>query len=215
MFDIHSVMTELSKIRPIFHSEADFQHALAWQIREAMPDCKVRLEIDPFPDDPKRMHLDIWLPTEEMVIELKYFGQKLDTELDCERFALSNRAAVNVTRYGFVEDIRRLEQVVTNWKPGNSGLAILLTNTPGFWKPSGGTPLDADFHVYEGRQITNKRELIWKNRSGQLREKPIKLQNSYTMRWKDFSEVPGNGNYRQFRYLVVVVGNNPAELPIS
>ena len=206
MINIHEVMTELAKTRPIFHSEADFQFALAWQIREMMPDCKIRLEIDPFPYDPKRMYLDIWLPTEEMVIELKYFGQNLDMAWAGERFVLSNRAAVNVTRYGFVRDIQRIERVVKNSRAGNSGLTILLTNTPGLWKPAVGTPLDADFHVYEGRQITNERDLIWKNQRGQLREEPIKLQNSYTMRWKDYSEVSGTGNFRQFRYLAVAIG---------
>jgi len=41
MFDIHGVLKDLSKHRPIFCSEADFQDALAWQIHEAMPDCEI------------------------------------------------------------------------------------------------------------------------------------------------------------------------------
>ena len=40
MINIHEVMTELAKMRPIFHSEADFQFALAWQIREMMPETR-------------------------------------------------------------------------------------------------------------------------------------------------------------------------------
>lgn len=41
MFDIHGVLKDLSKHRPIFCSEADFQDALAWQIHEEMPDCEI------------------------------------------------------------------------------------------------------------------------------------------------------------------------------
>ncbi len=204
MLNIHAVMTELAKTRPIFHSEADFQHALAWRIQKLMPNCEIRLEVSPSPFP--RMSLDIWLPTEETVMELKYFGQNLNIEWASERFVLPNRAAVNVSRYGFVKDIQRLERVVARWKPANSGLAVLLTNTPRFWKHTRGSHLDADFHVYEGRKITNERELIWLNTAGQLRESPIKSQDSYSMRWRDYSEIPGTGNYGQLRYLGVAVG---------
>jgi hypothetical protein len=55
--DIHGLMQRLSKSRPIFHSEADFQFALAWRIKESMPDCEVRLEFKPYADE--SMFLDI------------------------------------------------------------------------------------------------------------------------------------------------------------
>ena len=61
MLDIANLMLGLSKSRPIFHSEADFQHALAWQIHERLPDCQVRLEYNPLPAQKKRMYLDIWV----------------------------------------------------------------------------------------------------------------------------------------------------------
>ena len=70
MMDIDGLMAKLSKRRQIFHSEADFQHALAWEIHLANPDCQVRLEFSPFPDDERAMLLDIWLPTESLAIEL-------------------------------------------------------------------------------------------------------------------------------------------------
>ena len=70
MIDIHNLIANLSKQRPIFHSEADFQHALAWQIHKTMPDCKIRLEL-PYRKE-KNWHLDIYLPIQRIVIELKY-----------------------------------------------------------------------------------------------------------------------------------------------
>jgi len=46
-FDLASVMYELSVVRPVFHSEADFQHALAWQIHKQNSALKIRLEYRP------------------------------------------------------------------------------------------------------------------------------------------------------------------------
>jgi len=41
---LQKVIHLLSKERPLFHSEADFQHALAWAIHKNYPDVEVRLE---------------------------------------------------------------------------------------------------------------------------------------------------------------------------
>ncbi len=45
MVSIEALLATLAGSRKVFHSEADFQHALAWQIHEAMPDSQVRLEV--------------------------------------------------------------------------------------------------------------------------------------------------------------------------
>src|SRR6266567_4623533 len=62
----------LAAERPIFHSEADFQHALAWLLHQRFPHAALRLEYRPFPDE--RFYLDIWVDigTERLAIELKY-----------------------------------------------------------------------------------------------------------------------------------------------
>ena len=43
MLDIDGLMASLANRQKVFHSEADFQHALAWQIHEAAPESQVRL----------------------------------------------------------------------------------------------------------------------------------------------------------------------------
>jgi hypothetical protein len=128
MLDIHHLMSELARSRPVFHSEADFQHALAWQIREAMPDCSVRLEFKPFPDDDKRMYLDIWLPTVGVAIELKYPTRKLELNHNDEYFSLADHSAQDIQRYDFLKDLQRLENVVARHQPAKAGYAVLLTN---------------------------------------------------------------------------------------
>jgi len=43
-FNIEKVLVSLSRDRPVFHSEKDFQFALAWKIHEMYPRAQVRLE---------------------------------------------------------------------------------------------------------------------------------------------------------------------------
>ena len=140
--DILSRMKGLAQDRPIFHSEADFQHALAWHIHEVMPDCRVRLEFKPqaksCPGKNKSclgMYLDIWLESMgvAVAVELKYRTQKLVLERTGESFALRNQAAQPLGRYDFIKDIRRLERVVADG-PAETGFAVLLTNDPSYWE---------------------------------------------------------------------------------
>ena len=57
--DIVHVMSELAGTRPVFHSEADFQHALACCIHSSLTDGDARLEYKPDPIKP--VYLDLWL----------------------------------------------------------------------------------------------------------------------------------------------------------
>lgn len=152
MIDIHCLMADLSKHRPIFHSEADFQFALAWRIHEVMSDCKIRLEW-PY-RKAKYWHLDIWLSIPRIAIELKYRTQKLEWEYDGEHFSLGSRGRHG--GYGFLDDIQKLERVVKDGK-AKSGVAVLLTNDPSNWKPPS----------QQGTKDTNVRlhELDWKEYS--------------------------------------------------
>ena len=127
------MMTGLARCRPVFHSEADFQHALAWQIREAMPESRLRLEFKPLPGNERRVHLDIWVPTEGLAIELKYPTQSFQKTVAGESFVLAEQGAQPIQRYEFLDDLRRLEHVVEQYGPARAGCAILLTNVPGYW----------------------------------------------------------------------------------
>ena len=192
MFDIHNLMADLSQQRPIFHSEADFQHALAWQIHETIPDCKIRLEFPPFLD--KRMYLDIWLSTPRIAIELKYRTKKLELKHDGEDFALRNQGAYDFGEYDFLKDIHRLERIVTDRK-AKAAFGVLLTNDPRYWDPpkreSWKETTDADFRLHEDRKITGK--LAWFDGTAestkQGREDPICLTDSYHLHWQDYSSL--------------------------
>ena len=214
MFDIHGMMKDLSKYRPLFHSEADFQFALAWKIQKAMPDCEIRLELPyrvlvPQSDETDKNHLDIYLRTEKIAIELKYRTRPGKDKWNNELFVLKNQSAQNIGRYGFLKDIQRLERIVADGK-AKSGVAVLLTNDPGFWGPprqGWNETNDAKFRLHEKKQTKNS-NLAWTEKTAESRKKKhpsFSLMGSYRMRWRDYSNL-GTGKHQQFRYLAVSVG---------
>ena len=204
MLDIHSIMRGLADKRPIFHSEADFQFALAWHIKKKAPNCEVRLEWPPLKEN---MRIDIWLRNDATVIELKYPLDKApEIWHDGERFKLGNYRSAQA-RYSFVKDIERIEQLVDNKHARvKRGFAVLLTNRPRLWKEPPRTRPDTndkEFRIHEHRRL--KGELCWRDRAPSRRmQDSIKLQKSYKMSWRDYHDF---GAKVRFRYLAIEVGN--------
>ena len=108
VLDITRLLDGLARERPVFHSEADFQFALAWRIKKATSH-DVRLEFKPFPEE--RVYLDIWLPDVGVAIELKYPTSGLTVNHGDELFALRNHGTPDLGQYDFLKDISRLERV--------------------------------------------------------------------------------------------------------
>lgn len=210
MINLSDSLTLLSQQRPIFHSEADFQHALAWLIHLHQPDARIRLEYRPLPHEP--LYLDLWVQDDQhaLAIELKYPTRRLSVEHAGEQFSLRNQAAQDLTRYDFVKDIRRLERIVLA-RPGVTGYAILLTNDSSYWTLSRrpGT-VDAAFRLHDGAQLMGS--LGWAAHAGVgtmvKREAPLELIGSYSASWRDYSAVNTLQSTELFRCLLVQVDPN-------
>lgn len=212
MLDVNELMKDLASRRPVFHSEADFQLALAWHMHEVNPDVPVRLEWPvELPESGKRIYVDLWLPGGNVAVELKYRTRKLEIEHDGEIFALRNQGAQDLSRYDFVKDIERLEQLSqSDFADVQAGFAIMLTNDHLYWKeptPNGKPTNGAEFRLHESRTIEGKMEWPPKASPGTIkgREDRIDLKASFPLRWRDYSEV-GDGAYQQFRYLAIRIG---------
>ena len=200
-FDMHAVMERLAVRRPIFHSEADFQFALAWEIKE-MHACEVRLEY-PIESSDGRRYLDICLPTEGVAIELKYPVYNLRHELNDEAFDLRESSKDNA-RYDYIKDIQRLERLASRGERFARGFAVLLTNAPLLWMEPVSTNNDHNFVIYEGRTLTGKMDWVRpRPQKDKERHAPLSLAEAYDLRWNDYSMLPEAGVYAQFRYLVV------------
>lgn len=201
MIEITGIMSELSRERPVFHSEADFRHALAWKIKERHLGLGIRLEV-PMVLDKKDKHIDILvLEDRPIMIEVKYRTRCLHAFLGNEEFFLKDHSAIDAGRYEFVKDISRLEKALDD-HPNNFGMAIFLTNDKSFWQKPTNDRITADhqFKIHEGRTLEGRLE--W--RSGMAsEEEPITLKGNYSVSWKDYSDLRMlNG---AFRYSVVEV----------
>lgn len=202
--NIQQIMRGLSNIRPVFHSEADFQHALAWQIQNDYPEAQIRLEIN-LDRTGKREYLDILVKLDGWIfaIELKYKTRKFEVNCGEESFVLLNHSAQDCGRYDFIKDIARLERFTKN-HPNSLGYAIMLTNECGYWNACKRTnTFDRDFRINEGRTL--KGTLRWNKEASEGtidgRASPLVLNNLYKLNWKNYSETESS----KFKYLLLEV----------
>ncbi len=214
--DIPCLLAQLARRRPIFHSEADFQHERAWQIRACYPCVEIRLEV-PFgidgSNDPgkgrSRAALDILIRHRgrKMALELKYMCAGLSHIIDDESFSLKNQSAHDVRRYDVWKDVERMEAFVNN-HPGASAAVIALTNDPAYWAgPKKTNTNEAEFSLRERRREKGSLEWAPQTSGGTKRgrENPICLKNSYELHWKDYFIIKTGVKNGNFRYLYLPV----------
>lgn len=207
------VLSELSRLRPAFHSEADFQHALAWEIQQQYQNCSMRLEYKPHHLS-ERIYLDIWCTHEDsiMAIELKYKTRRLYENIKEETFELLDQSAQDIGRYDFLRDIQRLERIVFN-RNDIVGYAIFLTNDIAYWNiPRNSKTVDASFRIHQGRILAGK--LSWGSHASEGtirgREEIIHIKRVYNLHWQDYSE-PSRESYGKFKYLLVKIESRQDE----
>jgi len=207
MIDIGEILANLAKKRPIFHSEADFQHAFAWEIHQKLPNALVRLEL-PVQVKNEYLHIDIWVKNQDEVlaVELKYKTRGLSVEIDDEHYRLKNQGAQDLGRYDFIKDIRRLEHVASGQK-NCVGYAVFVTNDSAYWaKPANNDTVDAKFRINDGRVLEGV--LDWDANASdgtkKNREQVLILRNKYVAQWENFSHL-SPARYGEFRSLTVRV----------
>ncbi len=208
------MITELSRRRPVFASEADFQLELAWLIKEKYTDAEILLEYCPSFDS--SMHIDIlviidgcWIP-----IELKYktkgctikHSRKENHE---ETYNLAKQDAKNINCYLYLNDIMRIEKVRKEKADlFLKGYTVMITNDKGYQKsPSKKDTCYEDFAIADDTKKTG--ELNWAEKtSAKTKERygSIALKDEYLFKWKDYSTIPldkiDNPNANEFIYLL-------------
>ncbi|NIZ40924.1 hypothetical protein PVA45_05345 [Entomospira entomophila] len=223
--NLYDIMDKLAKTRPIFHSEADFQFALAWQIQQTHPDADIRLE---YPTqfeiqdngEKRRGEVDIIVAIDGLTypIELKYKTAELSTEIDHEKFQLKNQSAQNYAKYDFYKDMRRIELLSKAWheeiqenKRFETGYAIFLTNHQYYWKTKTASDCKSEqFNIVDDMETPTYMQ--WKGTETSLsRQSAIQLMDTYYLKWKTYSEImPSNDQNikmknHHFQYLLVEI----------
>ena len=211
--DLDIILTELAVKRPVFQNEGDFQFELAWKIKTKFPNWRIRFEKNLTDLDNDKRRMDLWIEGDNTyALELKYPTRTLSHEVNNEIFKLRNHSAEDYSRYAFLNDIQRMEEVVSN-NTDVKGYAILITNNMSIGiPPTKDDVADFQFRIHEGRIINNEK-LDWIRKEGgqsygQM-ENPIKLRGTYKFNWKDYSELKNKNNLPvtngKFRYLFVAI----------
>lgn len=208
--DIEGAIRALAKRRPVFHTEADFQHEFAWELRGLHPKLEPRLEhpVRTLDDSEHstREHVDLLLRGADnaTVVELKYWTSKLDATVDGERFNLINQSREPTNRFDFLDDVARCERLIG--KHGIVGaFVIAVTNNPSYWK--GTSRVGEDFLLSPDRTVTGT--LRWgpgtsKGTKGGRPER-LTLGGKHHLQWLCYSDIRNQKN-GEFRYLLVDVG---------
>lgn len=205
--DLVALMAQMARTRPVFHSEADLQHALAWTIHLDHPDAAVRLETRPR----RGIHLDllVHLAGERVAVELKYLVTRFRGTVAGELFDLPSQGAHDICRHDVIKDLVRVEELVASGM-ADSGWVVALSNDSNYWRP--GTkqdPIDAMFRLHEGRHVSGV--LSWADRAGpgttRGRDRPLPVQGVYSCGWRDYSVVQGeDGRSVALRHLTFAIG---------
>ena len=220
---IEKALRELLKERPVFHSEADFQHEFAMGLRKIKGFKKMRLE-KPFyvkgkSKESNKIELDIYaeIDNKKIGVELKYKTRRMDVIWGEELFSLKSHYAQNLGRYDFIKDIYRLEALRKNNPVIDAGFAIMLTNDSAYYELSRRSK-ESKFGISfllkgeKGDVVLKSGILDWKrgynlNSVGNARSVGIPLSKSYGLAWKNAC-VYKNGQdekVQDFKYLLVAV----------
>ena len=204
--NISSALNALSKNRKLFHSEADFQFALAWEIQKLYPAASVRLEYSPAKIHPT-IHIDIlvimgndWYP-----IELKYKSLNCLKINNGEEYNLKSHVAQDIGRYDYLKDVQGIEMLGRLLPRFKKGYSIFLTNDLSYWSDNmKETAVCYSFKLSE-KEI-KKGILSWAGHTGQGtmkgREMPIVLEREYLIHWQEYSRLDDTKS-GCFRYIIL------------
>lgn len=205
--DLLTAMDNLCLKRRLFHSEADFQFALAWEIQTLYSDADVRLEY--CPKESPHMHIDIIVKRNGKVypIELKYKTLAMDCSIEGEYYNLKSHGAQDIGKYDCLIDIQRLEQCREMLPSFGCGFVIWLTNDSAYWKaPQKEGTMAKEFTLYDG--VCKNGTMEWAPHTGdgtkKGREDAIILRDFYTIRWRHYSTV-SDKKAGKFRYVILSI----------
>lgn len=204
--DLSTAVESLRVKRPIFHREADFQFALAWEIKSTFPACEVRLEYSPVHDPYKYIDILVYHQGKAYPIELKYPTKKYSSVVHGEHFSLKNHGAQDLGKYDFVKDLCRIESFASSLANFKCGYVIWLTNDPSYWTPPKHEHVGyAAFSVHHGSKLSGNR--AWGEQMGagtiKGRESVLSIQSEHQIEWQDYSDLGDRSG--KFRYVLLTI----------
>ncbi|OGW69254.1 MAG: hypothetical protein A2036_03920 [Omnitrophica bacterium GWA2_50_21] len=192
------ILSDLSKGRPVFHMEADFQLALFRKIANDLGDSEgAYLENL----EKNGAHTDIYVKTKKLhiAIEIKYATKEAVLgpygEKSKEVFRLKKQTGHTGRRYRFWNDVERLQEIVEKGKGETRGFALFLTNDEAYWSPDYGKGDNEDLRIYHGRNDICAGELVGRIKGQEIK---VKTNYGYNLAWKLYGR-------EGFQYLLVPI----------
>jgi hypothetical protein len=170
---ICAAIDALAVRRPVFHSEADFQHELALQLGGM--GYKVRLE-KPFTLGGNTIEVDIIasLGGKNVGLELKYKHKTSNPVVGIDRygehFEVVDNWGTNLTRYDVWSDYCRMAALVAAGDI-DKGYAIILTNAP-LWAPPGAI-MARSFSLEDGLVAGLNMPWVWDGHTEEQKRRTI------------------------------------------
>lgn len=216
---LHKTLKALSVRRPIFHSEADFQHELALELNQAGWACRLEVPIEiSLKGERVKAEIDLVARSEKeglsTAIELKYVSSKLLTSFNGEEFNLAQNWGVNLSRFDCLADWQRVASIVDSGY-AQEGFAVFMTNYEDAWTrdlaKGKNPPMAMEMSIHEGRKFRKGDALDWYPQTptvGSVSKRrlppyaPIICPASISCAWTDYCQI-GAGKNGQFRYLLL------------
>ncbi|MFS0900014.1 hypothetical protein [Mycolicibacterium litorale] len=198
-------MSELAKTRPLFHSEADFQLALAMLmtrhgVRGVRLERRIRVEAPLRSKQFLTVDILAVVDDQRVGLELKYprrtYTGTVISDGDPEDYFL-RAGASDIEAADFWHDAERIELLLAEGII-EAGASIILSNVP-YWLPATLTKtVGRAFALCENRSV-ERTTLEW---AGKQYSEPVCLTAQYHCRWRPYSKPPGT----EFRYMVLEPG---------
>lgn len=209
-FDIYKVLNELSKTNPLFCSELEFQFYLAWKIKEIYgKKFKIFIEYRLKNYEGKNRNIDLLLIDSGgnyIPIELKYKTSKFEQVWNGITYQLKEQSANDLSKYGHLKDISRIEYFKETEKKFIVGYAIIITNQSRTWqKILNPKQTDYEFSLEDGITVC-KGIKKWNKETSEYNQKnnpPIILKNDYIINWQDYFDF--NEQHGLFRLLITEI----------
>jgi hypothetical protein len=209
--DIIHALNDLSEVRPVFHSEADFHHSLANIFASNGFNCRLEKPYSIMVNGEEiRVELDILVVENgqnETAIELKYVKKRYAGIHSDEHFDLAESWSTNLSRFDCFADFQRVSALVNAGK-ATKGFCIFLTNKENAWNHdvTASGNLGSQFSIHEGRVLVAGEILNWigNPHEGNVGTKrlppycPIEINQNVELKWIDYSK-----SGTSFRYLLL------------
>ena len=206
-FDVYRVLSELSKTNPLFCSELEFQFYLAWKIKEIYgTEFEIKIEYPAVQYDGHNRNIDLLLVDKNnnfIPIELKYKTSKFEQELNNYTYKLKDQSANDLSRYGHLQDISRIEYFKKTEHNFLVGYVITITNQSSTWRGCLSQNTNSyEFSLENGTTVKKGVKNWGKNTCIRYKEsyKPIVLENDYKINWQEYC----NFNKQNGKFMILI-----------